>query len=128
MIDDSETPVGDLGAKKGTAMIKQKEDIWTAGTRDAVLQILGNMVNNSVAAQNKMREVGGIELVLNHTKMHPKHPLQREWALFTVFLSVCGAVIDRFEICAMEMKRTSDTSTDLRRRESRQSLLWRSWE
>ncbi|CBK21561.2 uncharacterized protein [Blastocystis hominis] len=84
VIDDSETPVGDLGEKKGTAMIKQKEDIWTAGTRDAVLQILGNMVNNSVAAQNKMREVGGIELVLNHTKMHPKHPLQREWALFTI--------------------------------------------
>ena len=31
-----------------------------------------------------MRERGGIELVLNHTKMHPRHPLQREWALFTV--------------------------------------------
>ena len=89
MIDDSEMPVGDLGEKKGTAMIKQKEDIWTAGTRDAVLQILGNIVNRSAAAQNKMREVGGIELVLNHTKMHPKHPLQREWALFTVFVFVC---------------------------------------
>ena len=126
MIDDSELPVGDSGEKKGTAMIKQTEDLWTPGTRDAVLQILGNIVNNSAAAQNKMREVGGIELVLNHTKMHPKHPLQREWALFTVAVR---CLIDfRFEICAMEMKRTSDTSTDLRRRESRQSLLWRSWE
>lgn len=109
-------PVGDLGEKKGTAMIKQKEDIWTAGTRDAVLQILGNIVNSSAAAQNKMREVGGIELVLNHTKMHPKHPLQREWALFTVFVCLLF-VIGRFEICVMETKRISDTSTDLKRRE-----------
>lgn len=117
MIDDSEMPVGDLGEKKGTAMIKQKEDVWTAGTRDAVLQILGNIVNSSAAAQNKMREVGGIELVLNHTKMHPKHPLQREWALFTVFVFVCYFVIGRFEICVMETRRISDISTDLRRRE-----------
>lgn len=76
--------VGDCGEKQGTPMITQKDDLWSFGTRDAALQILGNMVYNNREAQNLVRVRGGIELVLNHTKMHPKHPLQREWALFTV--------------------------------------------
>ena len=76
--------VGDCGEKQGQPMITQQDDLWPFGTRDAVLQLLGNAVYGSRAAQDKLREKGGIELVLNHTKMHPKHPLQREWALFTV--------------------------------------------
>ncbi|KAK8826037.1 hypothetical protein WA556_003767 [Blastocystis sp. ATCC 50177/Nand II] len=76
--------VGDCGEKQGQPMITQQDDLWPFGTRDAVLQLLGNAVYGSRAAQDKLREKGGIELVLNHTKMHPKHPLQREWALFTI--------------------------------------------
>ena len=69
----------------GKAMILQKDDVWNAGTRDSVLQILANLVYNRFEFQEKVRTSGGIELVLNHTKIHPKHPLHREWALFTVF-------------------------------------------
>ena len=76
--------VGDCGETQGTPMMTQKDDVWSFGTRDAALQILGNMVYDNREAQNRVRVRGGIELVLNHTKMHPKHPLQREWALFTV--------------------------------------------
>ena len=76
--------VGDCGERQGTPMITQQDDLWPFGTRDAVLQLLGNAVCGSRTAQDTVREKGGIELVLNHTKMHPKHPLQREWALFTV--------------------------------------------
>ena len=76
--------VGDCGEKQGQPMITQQDDLWSFGTRDAVLQLLGNAVCGNRTAQDTLREKGGIELVLNHTKMHPKHPLQREWALFTV--------------------------------------------
>lgn len=87
-IDDSQpVEVGELGEKKGTPMILQKEDVWNGGTRDSVLQILANLVHNRPIYQDQMRDKGGIELVLNHTKMHPKHPLQREWALFTVCIN-----------------------------------------
>ena len=84
-------------------MILQKEDVWNGGTRDSVLQILANLVYNHFEYQEKMRKRGGIELVLNHTKIHPKHPLQREWALFTVFIE--NELIYRFVIYVQEMKR-----------------------
>ena len=97
------TEVGELGEKKGTPMILQKEDVWNGGTRDSVLQILANLVYNHYEYQEKMRKMGGIELVLNHTKIHPKHPLQREWALFTVLIE--SRLINRFVIYVLEMKR-----------------------
>ena len=73
-----------MDEQQTAAVMKQQKDVWAPGPRDSVLQLLGNIVDGSTSAQNKMREMGAIELVLNHTKMHPKHPLQREWALFTV--------------------------------------------
>ena len=73
-----------MDEQQTAAVMKQQKDVWAPGTRDSVLQLLGNIVDGSTSAQNKMREMGAIELVLNHTKMHSKHPLQREWALFTV--------------------------------------------
>ena len=83
--DPSKTPtVGECGEIQGTPMIQQKDDAWSFGTRDAVLQILGNLVYLNRSAQDQVRIRGGIELILNHTKMHPQHPLQREWALFTI--------------------------------------------
>lgn len=90
MDSSSSEEVGECGERKGTPMIMQQEDVWNPGTRDSTLQILANLVYNRYEYQEKMRKEGGIELVLNHTKIHPKHPLQREWALFTV-RNLCAA-------------------------------------
>ena len=46
--------VGDCGEKRGTPMVLQKEDVWSFGTRDAVLQILGNLVYLNREAQDQV--------------------------------------------------------------------------
>ena len=53
--DPSKTPtVGECGEIQGTSMIQQKDDAWSFGTRDAVLQILGNLVYLNRSAQDQV--------------------------------------------------------------------------
>ena len=53
--DPSKKPtVGDCGEIEGTPMIQQKDDAWSFGTRDAVLQILGNLVYLNRNAQDQV--------------------------------------------------------------------------
>ena len=53
--DPSTKPtVGECGEIQGTPMIQQKDDAWSFGTRDAALQILGNLVYLNRGAQDQV--------------------------------------------------------------------------
>ena len=57
----ADEPVGDCGEKRGTPMALQKEDIWSFGARDAILQILGNLVYLNREAQDQVGKENEIE-------------------------------------------------------------------
>lgn len=57
---------------------------WEEGVKCIVrnvLQLLGNLVYRSRAAQDTLRESGGLAVVLSHCATDFSNPLAREWAL-----------------------------------------------
>ncbi|KAJ2422873.1 Ataxin-10 [Coemansia sp. RSA 2531] len=46
-----------------------------------LIRIIGNIGHTSTAAQDLVRELGGLSLVLNHMKIDDNHPFIKEYAI-----------------------------------------------
>merc|ERR1719495_465829 len=52
--------------------------------KKSLVKILANVCYECRPNQNKIRELGGIELILNCCRVDENHPYLKEWALFAV--------------------------------------------
>jgi len=55
-----------------------------AAFKQAIMQVVANLVFRHKDSQDAMREAGGLVLILNHSVLHPSYPLMREWALLAI--------------------------------------------
>lgn len=69
-----------------------------------VLQLLGNLVHGSGAAQDSLRESGALAGVLNHCGTNFDNPLAREWALFCVRNACEGSEANQAFISSLQMQ------------------------
>ncbi|KAF2074136.1 hypothetical protein CYY_004539 [Polysphondylium violaceum] len=54
------------------------------GFKKDLIRILGNLAYKNKANQDEIRELGGIELILNHCRFDVKNPYIKEWSVFAI--------------------------------------------
>ncbi|EGC32408.1 hypothetical protein DICPUDRAFT_89226 [Dictyostelium purpureum] len=78
----SETDQDNTNIKtKGFNQSCESED---KGFKKEIIRILGNLAHKNFNNQNEIRELGGIELILNHCRFDIKNPYIKEWSVFAI--------------------------------------------
>eukprot|EP01132_Coremiostelium_polycephalum_P000883 gene883-1106_t len=75
---------GNVEFQDENTTIQKDKDSKDKGFKKELIRILGNLAYRNRDNQNEIRELGGIELVLNHARFDVKNPYIREWSLFAI--------------------------------------------
>ncbi|KYQ90098.1 ataxin-10 [Tieghemostelium lacteum] len=63
---------------------QHKESDEGSGFKKELIRIIGNLAYKNKNNQDEIRELGGIEIILNHCRFDPSNPYIREWSIFAI--------------------------------------------
>eukprot|EP00026_Physarum_polycephalum_P016571 Phypoly_transcript_17506.p1 GENE.Phypoly_transcript_17506~~Phypoly_transcript_17506.p1 ORF type:complete len:117 (-),score=28.70 Phypoly_transcript_17506:265-615(-) len=71
--------------------------------------LIANLTYNNKGNQDEVRELGGVELVLNHCNIDDTNPFIREWAIYAIKNLLEGNPENQEIVRGLKAEKVSDT-------------------